>query len=124
MYSCWHCSTFILDGFIHVLYSVSYNSPYSLCSLYKGPSSIVCIAALATLVVAVVNSLAQDTRTSDPPKWLLQVFACRSAPLTEDFELWIRRFKTYCIGAKVADGLKCYVLLAALDDDDSELLMP
>ena len=37
--------------------------------------------------------------------------------MTEDFELWTRRFKSYCRAAKVADGLKCDVLLAALDND-------
>ena len=37
--------------------------------------------------------------------------------MTEDFELWTRRFESYCRAAKVADGLKCDVLLAALDDD-------
>ena len=37
--------------------------------------------------------------------------------MTEDFELWTRRFESYCRVAKVADGLICDVLLAALDDD-------
>ena len=37
--------------------------------------------------------------------------------MTEDFELWTRRFESYCRAAKVADGLKCDVLLAALDDN-------
>ena len=37
--------------------------------------------------------------------------------MTEDFELWTRRFESYCKAAKVADGVKCDVLLAALDDD-------
>ena len=37
--------------------------------------------------------------------------------MTEDFDLWTRRFESYCRAAKVADALKCNVLLAALDDD-------
>ena len=37
--------------------------------------------------------------------------------ISEDFELWINRFESYCRAAKVTEGLKCDVLLAALDDD-------
>ena len=37
--------------------------------------------------------------------------------MTEDFELWTRKFESYCRAEKVADGLKCDVLLVALDDD-------
>ena len=36
---------------------------------------------------------------------------------SEDFELWISRFESYCRAAKVTEGLKCDVLLATLDDD-------
>ena len=37
--------------------------------------------------------------------------------MSEDFELWTSRFESYCRAAKVTEGLKCDVLLAALDDD-------
>ena len=33
--------------------------------------------------------------------------------ISEDFELWINRFESYCRAAKVTEGLKCDVLLAA-----------
>ena len=36
--------------------------------------------------------------------------------ISEDFDLWISRFESYCRAAKVADAAKCDVL-AALDDD-------
>ena len=36
--------------------------------------------------------------------------------VSEDFDLWISRFESYCRAAKVADAAKCDVLLAALDD--------
>ena len=44
--------------------------------------------------------------------WMPKCYA-----MTEDFELWTRRFESYCRAAKVADGLKCDVLLAELDDN-------
>ena len=47
----------------------------------------------------------------------LYYIACGHYTIYIDFELWTRRFESYCRAAKVADGLKCDVLLAALDDD-------
>ena len=35
--------------------------------------------------------------------------------ISEDFKLWINRFES-CSAAKVTEGWKCDVLLAALDD--------
>ena len=37
--------------------------------------------------------------------------------ISEDFDLWISRFESYCRATKVADVAKCDALLAALDDD-------
>ena len=37
--------------------------------------------------------------------------------MSEDFELWTSRFESYCRAAKIIEGLKCDILLAALDDD-------
>ena len=47
----------------------------------------------------------------------LSVWMLKHYSMTEDFEPWTRRFESYCRAAKVADGLKCDILLAALDDD-------
>ena len=37
--------------------------------------------------------------------------------MSEDFELRTSRFESYCRATKVTEGLKCDILLAALDDD-------
>ena len=58
------------------------------------------------------GSLIHRTEMATASVWMPKRYS-----MTEDFELWIRRFESYyCKAAKVADGVKCDVLLAALDD--------